>query len=42
MRKISFIVPQGDVFTSVEAPKGEFAVYLVSNGTNRPFRCHIH
>jgi NADH dehydrogenase (ubiquinone) Fe-S protein 2 len=37
-----FIVPQGDVFTSVEAPKGEFAVYLVSNGTNRPFRCHIH
>ncbi|MGZ7117631.1 MAG: NADH-quinone oxidoreductase subunit D [Methanobacterium sp.] len=37
-----FIVPNGDVFTSVEAPKGEFAVYLVSNGTNKPFRCHIH
>ncbi len=37
-----FIVPQGDVFSSVEAPKGEFSVYLASNGTNRPFRCHIH
>jgi len=37
-----FIVPKGDVFTTVEAPKGEFGVYLVSDGTSRPFRCRIH
>ena len=35
-------VPKGDIFMSVEAPKGEFGVYLVSDGTNRPFRCKIH
>lgn len=31
-----FSVPAGDTYTAVEAPKGEFGVYLVSNGTARP------
>ena len=34
-------VPLGEVYVGVEAPKGEFGVYLVSQGTNRPYRCKI-
>jgi NADH-quinone oxidoreductase subunit D len=35
-------VPAGEVYAAVEAPKGEFGVYLVSHGTNKPFRCKLH
>jgi NADH-quinone oxidoreductase subunit D len=34
-------VPAGETYTGVEAPKGEFAVYLVSDGTNQPYKCKI-
>ncbi len=34
-------VPKGEVFAAVEAPKGEFGVYLISDGTNKPYRCKI-
>jgi NADH dehydrogenase (ubiquinone) Fe-S protein 2 len=37
-----FSVPKNEIFVSVEAPKGEFGVFLVSDNTNKPFRCRIH
>ena len=36
-----FRVPKGEVYAAVEAPKGEFGVYLVADGTNRPYKCKI-
>jgi len=36
-----FHVPAGEVYAGVEAPKGEFGVYLVADGTNKPYRCKI-
>jgi NADH dehydrogenase (ubiquinone) Fe-S protein 2 len=35
------LVPRAEVYSATEAPKGEFGVYLVSNGTNKPYRCKI-
>ncbi len=34
-------VPKGEVYVGTESPKGEFGVYLVADGTNRPYRCKI-
>ena len=36
-----YALPAGETYAAVEAPKGEFGVYLISNGTSRPDRCKI-
>ncbi len=36
-----FIIPSGETYTATEAPKGEFGVYLISNNTEKPYRCKI-
>ena len=36
-----FRVPKGQIYTAVEAPKGEFGVYLISDGSNKPYKCKI-
>jgi NADH dehydrogenase I D subunit len=35
------VIPENQIYCAVEAPKGEFGVHLVSNNTNKPYRCHI-
>jgi NADH-quinone oxidoreductase subunit D len=36
-----FKVPEGEAYAAVEAPKGEFGVYLIADGSNKPYRCKI-
>jgi NADH:ubiquinone oxidoreductase subunit D len=34
-------IPAAETYTAIEAPKGEFGIYLIANGTNKPYRCKI-
>ena len=36
-----FSIPENNTYVAVEAPKGEFGIFLVSNNTNKPYRCYI-
>ena len=36
-----YSVPAGETYAAVEAPKGEFGVYLIADGSNKPYRCKI-
>ncbi len=36
-----FHVPAGEVYVATESPKGEFGIFLIADGTNKPYRCHI-
>ena len=36
-----YSVPKGETYSAVEAPKGEFGCYMVSDGANKPFRIHM-
>mgnify|MGYP003323476109 FL=1 len=36
-----FHVPEGEIYSAVEAPKGEYGVYLISDGSSKPYRCKI-
>src|ERR1700761_3671545 len=36
-----FIVPANELYTAIEAPKGEFGIYIIANNTSRPYRCKI-
>jgi NADH dehydrogenase I D subunit len=37
----SFVIPANETYIGTEAPKGEFGIYLISNNTNKPYRCKI-
>jgi NADH:ubiquinone oxidoreductase subunit D len=41
LSSVGYTVPKGEIYSAVEAPKGEFGVYLVSAGKSRPYRCKI-